>query len=100
MRKHPQILLVIIAVLTVLAIIIDIANNTPVNYSTKLFGKKISFNKTFTSRPFDNIFGSGFQKDFSFKKGLDLSGGTSVTLRADMHTIAKDKQADALESAK
>lgn len=100
MRRHPQLLLAIIAVLTVLAIIVDMANNTPVNFSTKLFGKKISFNKMLTSHPFDNILGSGFQKDFAFKKGLDLSGGTSVTLRADMHGIPQDKRADALNSAK
>lgn len=100
MRKHPQLLLLFIAILTVLAIIIDMANNTPIGFDTKLFGKKISFHKTFSSTPFNNIFGSNFQHDFAFKKGLDLSGGTSVTLRADMKGIGKDKRQDALDSAK
>lgn len=100
MRKHPQILLAIIAILTIVVIIIDLANNTPIRFSTKLFGKTISINKSLTSRPFDNILGTTFQRDFAFKKGLDLSGGTSVTLRADMKGIPADKQADALDSAK
>src|SRR6266581_1519838 len=38
--------------------------------------------------------------DFSFRKGLDLEGGTSITLRADMHDIPQSQRDDALDSAK
>src|SRR6266571_2354765 len=40
-----------------------------------------------------------YQKDLSLKKGLDLQGGTSITLRADMTGIAKSQQQNALDSA-
>ncbi len=37
---------------------------------------------------------------FNFKKGLDLEGGTSVTLRADMKSIPSAQRDNALASAK
>lgn len=40
------------------------------------------------------------KKTFSTKFGLDLSGGTSLTLNADMKDIAAGDRASALESAK
>jgi preprotein translocase subunit SecD len=39
-------------------------------------------------------------KDFSFRRGLDLEGGTSVTLRADMKSIPASQRDSALDSAK
>ncbi|MBI5045086.1 MAG: protein translocase subunit SecD [Candidatus Levybacteria bacterium] len=39
-------------------------------------------------------------QDVSFRKGLDLEGGTSVTLRADMKSVPADQRNDALDSAK
>lgn len=41
-----------------------------------------------------------FQKDISFRKGLDLAGGTSVTLQAQMKDIPEAQREDALDSAK
>ncbi len=38
-------------------------------------------------------------RDFSLKQGLDLEGGTSITLRASMDEIAEDQRDDALDSA-
>lgn len=40
------------------------------------------------------------ERELSFRKGLDLEGGTSITLLANMSNIMKDKQSAALESAK
>lgn len=40
------------------------------------------------------------QRDLSLRRGLDLAGGTSITLRADMKGIPQDQLASALESAK
>ena len=39
-------------------------------------------------------------RDISFHKGLDLAGGTSVTLKADMSKIPNDQKKQALDSAK
>jgi preprotein translocase subunit SecD len=42
----------------------------------------------------------GIQQDFPFRRGLDLEGGTSVTLRADMKDIPSGQRDNALDSAK
>src|SRR5258708_40347991 len=39
-------------------------------------------------------------KQLNFRKGLDLEGGTSITLRADMNNISSSQRDTALESAK
>lgn len=38
--------------------------------------------------------------DFPFRRGLDLEGGTSITLKADMSGIPTDQRENALDSAK
>src|SRR4051794_4770618 len=40
------------------------------------------------------------QRDFAFKKGLDLQGGTTITLRANMEGIPSSQRDDALNSVK
>jgi preprotein translocase subunit SecD len=58
-------------------------------------------NKTIKGFKLDFFLGSThIKKDLEFKKGLDLEGGTTVTLKADMKSIAQDSRKDALESAK
>ena len=46
------------------------------------------------------IFGIHIKKDFKTRLGLDLAGGTQLTLEADMSTIAQADRKDSLESAK
>lgn len=41
-----------------------------------------------------------FKKNLTFKKGLDLAGGTSITLKADMSKIPSNRRDSALNSAK
>ena len=72
MKKNPRFLLWLIVFLTILAVLI--------NLPSKGF---LSFTKTLT-----------------FKKGLDLAGGTSLTLQADMKNIAPAQRGNALEAAK
>ncbi len=79
--KKPRFLLLCIIVITMLSVLIDLP--------------RISrFDPYFFFRVF---IGS---KDLSFRKGLDLEGGTSITLRADMSEIAKDQRDSAIEAAK
>jgi preprotein translocase subunit SecD len=96
MKRHPRFLLFFIILLTVVAIIIDVPKTKPLHVQTpKLPGinRKISFDVP--------IAGSTIGKwEFPFRKGLDLAGGTSVTLRADMKNIAKDQRQNALDAAK
>lgn len=44
--------------------------------------------------------GISVNKDFPFQRGLDLQGGTSVTLKADMSKIKSADRDNALETAK
>lgn len=104
MRKHSSLLLVLIIFLTLITLIINIPPSINLKFETPtipLINQKISlnqkingFNPNFFIGPFH------FQKDFSFKKGLDLEGGTSITLRANMQDVKPENRDAALESAK
>ena len=47
-----------------------------------------------------NLFDGKFSRDLEIKKGLDISGGIRVTLRAEMETIEKDSRQEALDSVR
>jgi preprotein translocase subunit SecD len=72
MKKNPRSLFWFIIFLTILAVLINLPS------------------KGFLS----------FTKTLSFKEGLDLAGGTSLTLQADMANIPPAQRSKALESAK
>jgi preprotein translocase subunit SecD len=76
MRKSPRFLLWFI----ILLVIVGIFVNAPNNLSLGKFKLKLP--------------------NFQFKKGLDLAGGTSLTLQADMKNIAANQRSKALESVK
>jgi preprotein translocase subunit SecD len=82
--KKPRFLLWFIIALTLFSILIDLPR----------VNNKFRIDPQFFLR---FLIGS---KDLSFRKGLDLEGGTSITLRANMDGISKDQQTTALESAK
>lgn len=96
MRRHSRLFLFFIIVITILCALvnipktIDISIDSPVSIHQKLPG----FNPNFTIGSFH------FEKDFAFQKGLDLEGGTSITLKADMKDIPAGNRDAALESAK
>jgi preprotein translocase subunit SecD len=72
MKKSPRALLWFIILLTILAVLINLPS------------------KGFLS----------FTKNLSFKKGLDLAGGTSLTLKADMKNLDQAQRGKALEAVK
>jgi preprotein translocase subunit SecD len=76
MKKNPRFLLWFIIFLTILGVIVNVPNN-------------ISLGKFKIKLP-----------NFQFKKGLDLAGGTSLTLQADMKSISAGQRSKALESVK
>lgn len=104
MKNYPRFLLWIIILLTLVAAVIDFPKTKPLHIETpKLPGinKKISFGLPFAGSTINISFGNfQFQRDFPFRKGLDLAGGTSITLRANMQKIPKEQQLDALNGAK
>lgn len=79
--KKPQLLFWFIIAVTIFSIIIVLPKINNINFQ-------------FFLKP---LIG---ERELSFRKGLDLEGGTSITLLANMSNIAKDKQSAALESAK
>lgn len=72
MKKSPRSLLWFIILITVLAVVINLPS------------------KGFFS----------FTKSLSFKEGLDLAGGTSLTLKADMGSLDQSQRGKALEAVK
>lgn len=98
MRKSPRFFFWLIFILALFSLIIvlpkiDFEGNIPVA------NKKISIHKNFSDINF--LLGPiHLQKNLKFQKGLDLEGGTSITLKAEMKDIPLDQRANALESAK
>ena len=85
MRKNPRNLFWLIIALTILAIFVNLPlikiNN--VNFDANYVLKALKINKVLT-----------------FRQGLDLQGGTSLVLKADMSGKSSSQKSAALESAK
>lgn len=87
--KNPRFLFLLIIVLTAFAILIDLPK------SFKIFNREFSgLNPNFSVGPIK------VQRDFSFRKGLDLEGGVSITYKADTKGVAPEAKENALEGAK
>ncbi len=86
----------IIVLLTAVSMVIDAPKNYPVAFN--LFGRDFAFNISSPTisitRPFF------FERELVIKQGLDLQGGTEVTLEADMKDISSENKLDALDSVK
>lgn len=86
----------IIIAITVFSVIIVLPKTSPLHIKTpKIPGinKLIDFTIPIAGSTIGN-------REFSFRKGLDLAGGTSITLRADMQKIPSSQKDTALEAAK
>src|SRR5579872_1956213 len=103
MRRYSRQFLWLIILLTIVVIVINIPRTIPISFDSKipLINKKISVHKDLPGFNPNFTLGSlHIQKDTSFHRGLDLQGGTSVTLQANMKDIPQDKRDDALNSTK
>jgi preprotein translocase subunit SecD len=92
MRKNPRRLFWFIIIITILAVFVNIP--TIGTLSIGPFHQKINFNSSNYLRLL------GINKELTFRKGLDIEGGTSMTFRAEMSGIPVAQQSDALKSAK
>lgn len=99
-----NIFLIIIIILALAAIVINLSQPYTVNFeSPKIppINKKISIHWNFKGiNPSSYLGRIGINRDLAFRKGLDLQGGTSITLKADMKDIPLSQRDSALESAK
>lgn len=91
MRKNAPIYFILILGLTLFCVLINLAQPYSINIGP--------INQKFEGISF-NAGPVHFNPQFPFRKGLDLEGGTSVTLRADMKGIGESERDNALESAK
>lgn len=101
--KRPWGLFIFILLLTLAVIAVNIPKEFTVKFSTpKIFGlESHSVNQTFKLVNVQDLLAQAkIQKDLAFQKGLDLEGGTSITLKADMKDIPSPRRDAALESAK
>jgi preprotein translocase subunit SecD len=89
--RNPRFLLWIIIIFTVLAVFINLPSKF--NFSAKPL-PAVEFNQA------EILAKLGITKKLDFRKGLDLEGGTSITLKAEMKNIPAAQRKDALESAK
>lgn len=102
--KNPRSLFWLIILLTVFAIIIDLPKSFTLSFDSPKFpvlNKKISIHKTFFG--FNPNFFIGplhLRRNLSFREGLDLAGGVSITYKADTNGVPSSAKSDALESAK
>jgi len=88
--KNPRSLLWLIVILTVIAVFINLPSS---------FKFSIGPIKDFSFNQADILSKIKINKKLDFRKGLDLEGGTSITLRADMKEIPSGQRKEALNSA-
>lgn len=104
MSRRTWFSFIFILVLSILVIIINLSQSFRIDFESPnipLVNNKISIHWYFPGiNPSINLGPIQLQRDLSFRRGLDLQGGTSITLRAEMKDIPEDQRDDALESAK
>lgn len=102
MKRNPFLLGFIIFI-SLFAIIVNIPPTIPLKFNIPSLGVTPAitidqtlpgFNPNISLGPFQ------FSQDLSIRKGLDLEGGTSITLLADMTEVSRSERENALESAK
>ena len=88
--RNPRSLFWLIITLTIVAVFINlpVISNIKFGKSTFNFDPNIVFKKL-------NI-----TQQLTFRRGLDLKGGTSLVLKAEMNNIPSAQRSDALNSAK
>lgn len=93
MKRTSPFLIILILFITLISFLINIPNTITLPFITPQ--KTIELvNLNTLLRPL------GLEKNVDFRKGLDLEGGTSITLRADMKGIPSSQRTDALESSR
>jgi len=92
MKKSPRRLFWLIIALTLMAGFINLPSIKTISIGP--IHKNINFNPNTILTKFR------INKEFMFRRGLDLEGGTSITFRADMSGIASTQRNDALNGVK
>jgi preprotein translocase subunit SecD len=88
--KNPRSLFWLIIVLTIVAVFI----NLPVLSNIKFANKTFSFDPNIVFKKLN------INKQLTFRRGLDLEGGTALILKADMNSIPSAQRTAALDSSR
>lgn len=90
--ENPRNVLVLILMVTIFALFIDLPA-IPINFEYKDY-------KINTSIGGDSLRVGKYQKNLKIKKGLDIAGGVSVLLQADMSKVESQDRQAAIDSLK
>lgn len=103
MKRSPFVFILILFV-TIFAVVLNLPGQMPLSISTPsvpLYGKPIELNTTLPAGDLSTALRRfNIESDFSLRKGLDLEGGTTITLLADMNEVPEADRGSALDSAK
>lgn len=88
--KNPRILLALILILTLLAVYI----NLPSTISVGKINKNIKYGANYLVQKFK------LPQELTFRQGLDLKGGVSLTFKAQVEKLPAGERDQALESAR
>ncbi len=91
MKRQSNFLTVFIILIGLIALLINIPDSISLPFAKKPI-KLVTINTLL--KPLN------LQQNVAFREGLDLQGGTSITLRANMKDIPADQRKNALDSAK
>ncbi|HVA96614.1 MAG TPA: protein translocase subunit SecD [Candidatus Acidoferrales bacterium] len=97
MKHHSRWALLFVGILTLLAVGINLSAPVPFDFSWKnpFTQKSVPIHYTYPGIPVVEKI-----RDLSFRLGLDLQGGSSITFTANMKDIPQSQRDDALNSAK
>lgn len=98
MRNRVRFSFFFVLLLIIFSVLINLSTPFSINFSipNPFTHQPIQVKQNFPGISFMNRLG----RDLSFRRGLDLQGGTSITLRADMKNVPESERDNALNSAK
>lgn len=98
MMQRPRLSFFLILLITIIGILINLATPLKIDFSVPnpFTGQTQQVKYDYQGIGYLQNIG----RDLSFRRGLDLQGGTSVTLQADMRDVPENQRDAALDSAK
>lgn len=96
-NKPPVKTLIFVMALTALCVFISLPKEVPIKFAYKQWNIDYTYQRPSIDLTAWKI---PFQRDLELKMGLDIQGGTRVTLDADMSNIPQDDRQTAFTSAK
>lgn len=98
MKQRISSTLIFVILLTIICIVSNIPKKIHIFF--QIPKTAITVDKTLPGIDLSSVLSQvGIKRDFDFRKGLDLEGGTSIVLRANMEDLPANQRDNALQSA-